>query len=270
MPSDYKLVVLIIVLLLAILGITSSNLFLATRVPTTITMNSTTTTTYTVTSTLTETFTKTFKTMIPSTVTSTQIPVTTTFTKTKSYFVTVGGNITKITLTLNTTSTVFKTVTLTKTKKPLDISSLKRLEISIIVSAKGMDLHYQEMTLWDKEDFSKISSDESEFMRDLMESFEKKAGEYGLRVTNYKINFNEQNQTTIFECDVLGATSKSGNTYTARFEWLLKDKGFDLYSFKRFGNALVYRGEVNGIQTSIALEFPSNIGHCRYHVWWKL
>ena len=65
--------------------------------------------------------------------------------------------------------------------------------------------------------------------------------------------------------------TKSDNNYTAEFEWLLQDKlhaPFDLLVFEKYPTKLVYRGDLNGVPTTITLQFPAGITHCHYHVTW--
>ena len=70
---------------------------------------------------------------------------------------------------------------------------------------------------------------------------------------------------------VKGHVTKSDNTYTAEFEWLLQDKlhaPFDLFAFMKYPTKLVYTGDLNGVPTTITLSFPAGITHCHYHVMW--
>ena len=65
--------------------------------------------------------------------------------------------------------------------------------------------------------------------------------------------------------------TKTDNTYTAEFEWLLRDKlqaPFDLLAFMKYQTKLVYKGDLNGVPTTITLRFPAGITHCHYHVTW--
>ena len=71
---------------------------------------------------------------------------------------------------------------------------------------------------------------------------------------------------------VKGHVTKSDNTYTAEFEWLLQDKlhaPFDLFAFMKYPTKLVYTGDLNGVPTTITLQFPAGITHCHYHVTWS-
>ncbi|MCW3130651.1 MAG: class I SAM-dependent methyltransferase [Methanophagales archaeon] len=66
--------------------------------------------------------------------------------------------------------------------------------------------------------------------------------------------------------------TKSDSNYTAEFEWLLQDKlhaPFDLFAFEKYPTKLVYRGDLNGVPTTITLQFPAGITHCHYHVMWS-
>ena len=71
---------------------------------------------------------------------------------------------------------------------------------------------------------------------------------------------------------ITGYVTKSDNNYTAEFEWLLRDKlqaPFDLFAFEKHPTKLVYTGDLNGVPTTITLQFPAGITHCHYHVSWS-
>ena len=71
---------------------------------------------------------------------------------------------------------------------------------------------------------------------------------------------------------ITGHVIKSDNNYTAEFEWLLRDKlhaPFDLFAFEKYPTKLVYTGDLNGVPTTITLQFPAGITHCHYHVSWS-
>ncbi len=154
----------------------------------------------------------------------------------------------------------------TYSRVPQKIESLILFKDSINIEAEGKILHYQEISSWDENNFSKILNNKNDFISNKINSFKKKLRKYNRNIINPKVEFNESTKTTTFLCDVQGARY-SRNSY--EFHWLLGDLPFDLYQFKKSKKELNYEGKVNNVITTIRLVFPFAITHCHEHVWQK-
>lgn len=139
---------------------------------------------------------------------------------------------------------------------------------NVEVEAEGLILHYRDESFWNEDGFSRILQGQAGFKFSEVRQFIEHLSEYRLSATGYEIEFNESRRSTVLTCDIHGAISKSGERYTAEFEWLLEGLGFDLYAFEQTEEELSCEEEVNGVPTTFSLGFPAAINHCHYHVWW--
>lgn len=150
---------------------------------------------------------------------------------------------------------------------------------NITVKADDLVFHYQKESFWNEDQFSKIIKDKDKFKRDQIERFDECMTK-GIYVTSYKVEFDESRRSTTLRCDVHKAISKSGDRYTAEFEWLLDPLGLDFIddNFIESKKGLSWEGYINGILTDIMVELPHQdvvykawqhlIGHCHKHAWW--
>jgi hypothetical protein len=104
---------------------------------------------------------------------------------------------------------------------------------------------------------------------------------YNVHGTDYEMEFDEAKESTILRCEIRDAVSKSGNRYTARFQWLLEPLGLDFIDdhFKEHKDGLSWEGKVNGVPTTIIIKAPPREtpykawhypnGHCHAHLWWS-
>jgi hypothetical protein len=132
------------------------------------------------------------------------------------------------------------------------------------MEAEGDALHCQETLLWDERTFSAILAEESEFSSKQIGQFMKT---YRVNANNFSVEFLRDRKSTLLRCDVHGTFS--GNWYD--FHWFLNPLGLDFLDspFERAEKALSWKGRINGISTSIVLEFPFSISNCHAHVWPK-
>lgn len=145
---------------------------------------------------------------------------------------------------------------------PLEFGNLTKSVIE--VRAEGEILHYQNQSFWSEDSFSLILKSKDKFRFEEIASFNKSLQRYGKIMITPKIEFDEENKSTILICDIRGAMY-STNSYD--FHWLLADLPFDLYAFKQSEKELTYQGKINGIPITIKLIFPYTIAHCHEHVW---
>jgi hypothetical protein len=134
----------------------------------------------------------------------------------------------------------------------------------IRMEAEGDVLHYQETLVWDEPTFSEILAEESEFSSKQIEQFMKT---YRVNANNFHVEFLRDRNSTLLRCDVHGTFA--GNWYD--FHWFLNSLGLDFLNspFDRAERALSWKGRIDGISTSIVLEFPFSINNCHAHVWPK-
>ncbi|MBA7494798.1 hypothetical protein ES702_05375 [subsurface metagenome] len=134
----------------------------------------------------------------------------------------------------------------------------------IRIDAKGDVLHYQETLFWDERKFSEILADESEFYHHQIEEFKKT---YEVDADNFRVEFTKERNSTLLSCDVHGKFT--GNWYD--FHWFLNPLGLDFLDspFDKSERTLSWKGLIDGISTSIVLEFTFPISNCHAHVWQK-
>ena len=137
------------------------------------------------------------------------------------------------------------------------------------VKAEGLTLHYLRQSFWGEERFSNYSANQAQFKADFKEQFEQELAVSHASASGYSFSFDSATQSTLIRCDIHDAISKSGNRYTARFEWLELPKGFDLLNFDKISDdELKGETEINGIPVTLTLSFPAPIGNCHWHAWW--
>jgi len=147
------------------------------------------------------------------------------------------------------------------------------LENYITVEVEGTVIHYQKQSFWNESEFSAILENREEFKNEVIQDFDEKMyherGEYAVGAD---VEFDEMQKATVLKCDVHGAITKSDDSYRATFLWLLRplELSFIKNNFKEFKEGLSWEGTINGVSTSITLEFPASIGHCHGHVWWTM
>ena len=149
------------------------------------------------------------------------------------------------------------------------------------VKADGLVFHYLRQSFWEEERFSNYSANQAQFKADFKEQFERRLAKYNISASGYSFSFDSDNHSTVIRCDIHDAISKSGNRYTARFEWLLNPLGLDFIDndFKESEKGLSWEGVIKGVPTTIIVELPTiddfvyeawndPIGHCHTHAWW--
>ncbi len=136
------------------------------------------------------------------------------------------------------------------------------LEIEII--AKEDTLHYQENRIWGDNQFSKIMKNQDNFRTAQINQFNET---YDVSANNFRVEFDEERNSTILKCDV--HDKLSGSTYT--FHWFLNPLGLDFIdnNFVKSERELSWEGYIDEIPTTIVLRFPFTISHCHAHVWPK-
>jgi hypothetical protein len=161
-----------------------------------------------------------------------------------------------------------------------ELEAVGLLKKVIKVKAEGIILNYQALSAWEESKFSEILQSKEDFKSKQIEQFNKQLSRYNLYATNYEMEFDESEKTTLLKCEVRDAVSKSGNRYTARFQWLLEPLGLDFIEdhFKKHRDGLSWEGKVNGVPTTIIIKAPPRKspykawhhpnGHCHFHVWW--
>ena len=134
----------------------------------------------------------------------------------------------------------------------------------IRIEAEGDVLHYQETLFWDERKWAEILANKSEFSSHQIEKFKKTCK---VNADNFSIEFLKEKISTLLMCDVHGKFT--GNWYD--FHWFLNPLGLDLLDspFDKSERALSWKGPIDGISTSIILEFPFPINNCHAHVWPK-
>lgn len=152
---------------------------------------------------------------------------------------------------------------------PLTGEETKRI---IEVEAVDQILNHHYQAFWAEEEFSELLADKAGFKNDFIAKFNKNLAKHNLEAQNFEFSFDQTSHSTVAKCKIYGAISKSGNNYRARFEWFLNPPGLDFINndFKKSQRVLSWEGDIDGISTTINLEFPSPINHCHAHVWWEL
>ena len=149
------------------------------------------------------------------------------------------------------------------------------------VKADGLTLHYLRQSFWGEERFSNYSANQAQFRTDFKDDFKRRLAKYNISASGYSFSFDSATQSTQIRCDIHDAISKTGNKYTARFQWLLNPLELDFIDndFKESEKGLSWEGVIKGIPTTVIVELPTidslvyeawkhPIGHCHAHAWW--
>ena len=149
------------------------------------------------------------------------------------------------------------------------------LENYITVEVEGTIIHYQKQSFWNESEFLAILENREEFKNAVIEDFDEKLMRYGERgeyAVGADVKIDETKKATVLKCDIHGAIRESDGEYYATFKWLLSPLGLSFIkdNFEESEKGLSWEGTINGVSTSIALEFPASIGHCHGHVWWTM
>ncbi|MCD6239890.1 MAG: hypothetical protein J7K51_11350 [Thermotogae bacterium] len=151
-------------------------------------------------------------------------------------------------------------------QKPSPISEINEgiTRRIIRIEAEGYVLHYQETLFWEERKWAEILADKSGFSSYLIEEFKRT---YEVNADNFSVEFLEGKKSTFLMCDVHGKFN--GNWYD--FHWFLDSLGLDFLDspFNKSERTLSWEGSIDGIPTSIVLEFPFSIENCHAHVWSK-
>jgi hypothetical protein len=133
---------------------------------------------------------------------------------------------------------------------------------TIRIEAEGDVLHYQETFFWDERKFSEILVDESESSSHQIEKFKKT---YKVNADNFRVEFVKDKNSALLKCDVHGKFT--GNWYD--FHWFLNPLRLDFLDspFDKSERTLAWKGLIDGISTSIVLEFAFPFSNCHAHVW---
>jgi hypothetical protein len=141
------------------------------------------------------------------------------------------------------------------------VSLVKR---RIEIEADGEVLHYQEIYVWSKEEFSNITGNQKEFESNQIVQFNEM---YNVNADNLRIEYDQEEGSTILNCDIYGTFS--GSWYD--FHWFLNPLGLDFINsgFMKTERELSWKGKINRVAITITLRFPFTINHCHAHVWPK-
>ena len=148
----------------------------------------------------------------------------------------------------------------------------EEIERIVKVEAAEQVLYYQRQSFWTEDKFLALSTNKAGFRAEFMANFNQSLTRYGLSAQNYEISFDEPTGSTKVTCHIYKGVSKSGDNYTARFEWLSLPSGFDLMNFSQTSpDTLQGITKVKGVPTTFSLCFPVPIeGNCHYHVWYRI
>ena len=142
----------------------------------------------------------------------------------------------------------------------------------------GLRVIFEERDYWK---YYVAIGDREAFSEALVSNFTATFSDFGVRVQEPEVIFDDVNGTTTFRCVIEGAVTKVGDKYYARFEWLLRPLGLDFIDdhFEESEIGLSWEGYAKGVWTEITCEFPYTgmvyeawgqpVGHCHAHVWWK-
>ena len=141
------------------------------------------------------------------------------------------------------------------------VSLVKR---KIEIDADGEVLHYQEIHVWSKEEFSNIIENQKEFESSQIKHFNEI---YNVNAENFGFKYDQERCSTILMSDVYGMFS--GSWYD--FHWFLNPLGLDFINsgFVKSEKELSWEGYIDGVDITITLKFPFTINHCHAHVWSK-
>lgn len=150
-------------------------------------------------------------------------------------------------------------------EEPPKIEQLRPSRNAIEIKAEGEVLHYQRESFWDDEDFSKLLELKEEFETKEIDSFKRTLEGYNRYAVNPKIEFDESKKSAVLLCDIKGA--KEGHWFD--FDWLLRPNGLDFIDshFGKKEKELYWEGEVDGVKTTISINFPYSVSNCHEHVW---
>ena len=138
------------------------------------------------------------------------------------------------------------------------------VEIRIEIEADEKVLHYQEIHVWSKEEFSNIIENQQEFDSSQRKQFNEM---YNINADNFMIEYDQERCSTILKCDIHGTFS--GSWYD--FHWFLNPLGLDFINsgFVKSERELSWEGNIDGVAITITLRFPFTINHCHAHIWPK-
>jgi len=134
----------------------------------------------------------------------------------------------------------------------------------IRIEAEGDVLHYQETLFWNERKWAEILVNKAGFSSQQIEKFKKT---YKVDADNFSTEFPKEKKSILLRCDAHGKFT--GNWYD--FHWFLNPLGLDFLDspFDKSERTLSWKGTIDGISTSIVLEFPFPINNCHAHVWPK-
>jgi len=143
-------------------------------------------------------------------------------------------------------------------------SLLKLVERRIEIEADGEVLHYQEIHVWSKEEFSNIIENQKEFESSQIKQFNEM---YNVNAGNFGFEYDQERCSTILKCDIHGTFS--GSWYD--FHWFLNPLGLDFINsgFVKTERELTWEGNIDEVAITITLRFIFTINHCHAHVWPK-
>jgi len=143
----------------------------------------------------------------------------------------------------------------------IELGELQELEKDIVIEAEEGTLHYSEQKKWAEDEFSRLAEEEEKFGSDQIEEFE---ATYEVDAGNFDIEVNKEEKSTILRCDIY-----VGVDTWYDFHWFLEPLGLDFIDdhFERLERELSWEGHLEGVKTSILLEFPFKISNCHAHVW---
>lgn len=141
---------------------------------------------------------------------------------------------------------------------------VKPVERRIEIEAAGEVLHYQEIRVWSKEEFSNIIENQKEFESSKIKQFNEM---YNALAENFGFEYDQDKCSTILNCDVHGMFS--GSWYD--FHWFLNPLGLDFINsgFVKTERELSWEGNIDRGSITITLRFPFTINNCHAHVWPK-
>lgn len=147
----------------------------------------------------------------------------------------------------------------TETMEKKGIEAVSAQENIIEIEAEGESLHYMEKRIWATSEFQKIVK--GNVKANLMKRFKKT---YHINASNFNVEINEGEKMTILRCDIPVIFK---GWYD--FSWFLKSLGLDFLDnhFIRKEKELLWKGDLNGVKTTILLKFPFRIDNCHAHVW---
>jgi hypothetical protein len=168
----------------------------------------------------------------------------------------------------------------------IELTNLTQTKSIVRVETEGVVVHYQNESYWEEGQYSIILQNRAKFSSDLIAGFVEDVSKHGEKcehVDSAYVEFNEEERSTILQCDIHGAISRTGDSYHATFFWLLRPLGLDFVDnhFEESETGLFWQGSVDGVPTTVTVELPTidgsvykawehPVGHCHAHVWWEI